>query len=186
MPVFEVLDSPDDFSGGYYVDWFEQPAGLLVPVCGYTAGNCRYDLENLTLTVDVSGPAVELSVCSQNRVRGQFRRGDPVLLADCHPTQKPLRLTFAPPVRAVGAYVGAEGLAGQNYDAVLNVADAATGNGQGRNVRATLSNQVGTAPFLGLRSPAGTRIGEAWFDALSADAATVLQRVAIGPLSFLL
>ncbi|MFT4101655.1 MAG: hypothetical protein QM674_11570 [Burkholderiaceae bacterium] len=183
MSTFEALGSAADFLGGYYVDWFDAPDGPRAAGSGYTAGNCRYDFGDIEIVIAVDGPPVSLSICAPTNVRGQFRRGDSVLLADCHPNFKPLRLLFDPPVSAVGTQVGAIGMAGQAYDSVLYAAGA-DGEAQGRSVRATLRNVVGNAPFVGLRCRDGACITEAWFDVLSPDGAGSFSQVAINQLYF--
>jgi hypothetical protein len=191
MPsTFTSLTTPNAFGEGFFIDWFERPPAFpdepMRPGTPFTDGNNIYDYGDLTLTIDVAGPQVELSECSPNgRVRGQFRRGDPVLLGDNQASTRPIRILFARPVRAVGAFIGAEGLAGAAYRASLTVPDAAGGPDCGVRANATLSLAANSAPFLGLQCDQGELIREVWFKASSADGNGGIPRVAISQLYYL-
>jgi hypothetical protein len=190
MPItFTSLATPDAFADGFFIDWFERPPDFppqpIGPGTGYTGGNNVYDYGDQTVTIDVDGPMVALSVCAPNRVRGQFRLGDPVLLGDIRSSPKPIRILFTQPVRAVGAFVGAEGNARQAYRASLNVPDAASGLDCSVRVNAVLQQTPGSAPFLGLRCDGGDLISEVWFKASSADGNGGVPRVAISQLYYL-
>jgi hypothetical protein len=152
------------------------------PGTPFTDGNNVYDYGDLALAIDVEGPQVELSECSAARVRGQFKRGDPVLLGNSQASPRPIRILFAHPVRAVGAFIGAEGLAGAAYRASLTVPDAAGGPDCGLRVDKTLSLAANSAPFLGMQCDQGELIREVWFKASSAGG---MPRVAISHLYYL-
>ncbi|MFT3805047.1 MAG: hypothetical protein QM766_27980 [Burkholderiaceae bacterium] len=190
MSRYKALASADDFSGGYYVWWFEHNEDELVPVTQIDAGTAQYVLEDppLRVSIDIAGipGPVTLSICGPFNVlggsNGQFALGDPVLIADCDPIRKPLRLTFDPPVRAVGTRIAAlGGKAGESFDATLYAGEA-DGQSQGRGVRAICEAGSAVAPFVGLRCLDGARISEAWFDTISPDGQGSFKQVAINQL----
>lgn len=185
MATYSPLGSPDDFDGGYFIDWFERHP-FFPPTMGlgtgYNAGNNVYDFGDQVVTIDVAAQVIELSECAPNRVRGQFRLRDCVLLGDVAAALKPIRVTFSDPVRAVGAFVGAEGTVNQAYRASINTIDPDTGLECSVRLPAVIGQAVGTAPFLGLRRDGRGLIDEVWFKVSSGDTGPAPGRVAISQL----
>lgn len=187
MPSFTPLTGPDDFAGGFFVEWAARPPAFppnpMMPGTPYNAGNADYVFAGQSLQLDMASPPVTLSVCDDNFIAGQFTPGESLLVADIQPGQMSAHLTFNPPVRAVGCRVGAEGLAGEAFLGLLSVRDAATGAWFRFGQPGQLSLAFDTAPFVGLACDG--LIDEAWFDVKRPGQAQPFPRVLLGSLYYL-
>jgi hypothetical protein len=189
MPAsFVDLNSADDFSAGFYIEWAERPPDFppqpIVPIAAYDDALCVYDFVDQKVTIDVQGSPVSLTACDPNLLVGAFRPGDSVIFGKTDASAMPVHLRFDPPVRAIGTRVAAIAAPGVPYVATLNARDAASGSWMHRSVNATVSRNDESAPFVGLRCKAGGAIDEVWFDVISANGAA-LDAVAINQLFYL-
>jgi hypothetical protein len=183
---FVDLNSPDDLSAGFYIEWAERPPDFppqpMVPVAPYDNALCVYDFGDFRVDIDVQGPPVVLSACDPALLVGSFAPGDSVLLGDTHDTAIPLRLTLTPSVRAIGTRVAAIGPPGSKYLATVKARDATTGTWMSRVVEGTVSLDDESAPFIGLRCRNGGLIDQVSFDVASLTPGVQFTQVAINQL----
>ncbi|MFT3762310.1 MAG: hypothetical protein QM761_06785 [Pseudoxanthomonas sp.] len=169
----------------YVMDWVKDSAspGMALPRTLTTAALATYSFDVADIAIDRVGAAIGFSRCSQNLFNGNLASGEGVLLGDNRPDTRPIHLTFARPLRALGACVSAIGNRNTPYVGVLW---AKVDNEWKRFVSSgELSSKRGSAPFVGLQVGQGSAITEAWFDADDDGQPDRFPRVAIGSLYYL-
>lgn len=169
----------------YMLDWVKDSAnpGMALPRALTSAALATYSFDVADIAIDRAGAAIAFSRCSQNLFNGNLASGEGVLLGDNRPDTRPIHLTFARPLRALGACISAVGNRGTPYVGVL----WAKVDAEWKRLVSSgeLSSRRGSAPFAGLQVGPGSAITEAWFDADDDGGPNRFARVAIGSLYYL-
>ncbi|MFT3757045.1 MAG: hypothetical protein QM769_14100 [Pseudoxanthomonas sp.] len=169
----------------YVFDWVKDSSspGMALPRALTTTVLATYNFDVADIAIDRVGTAMTFSRCSQNLFNGNLASSEGVLLGDNRSDNRPIHLTFARPLRALGVCISAVGNRNTPYVGVLW---ALIDNEWKRFVApGELSSKRGSAPFVGLQVGPGSRITEAWFDADDAGHPNPFPRVAIGSLHYL-
>jgi hypothetical protein len=187
--VADVIFSTDpaDIADPFLTDWTDHPTQGRIDVPRVVTKSLQsYHYEEATITIDIAGPPMRLSRCTVQGFNYNFASGDDVLLGDNLPGTRPVHLTFAPALRALGAQVSASGPVNSNYRPRLRVRlDDGTEHEMALAAPVPLTRRRGSAPFLGAEASNGRTIAEAWFDLADAANPPVFQAVAINHLLWL-
>ncbi len=184
-PVIMLAEETFFSNNGWRVPWREHP--ILGPLNDGPVATPRdvYDWGDFKVEV-LCDVTVNLSTCAQNSEDLNFDEGDSLLVGDNLPSLMPIRLKFTPSVRAVGSKVCPNANGNSAYAAQVGVKIAGTQNWFAQMRPGVASNNRGTAPFVGLRAPAGKRIDQVFFDVLAMPGAGAMPRVSINDLYFML
>jgi hypothetical protein len=184
MPDVNFSTDADDFAEAFCVDWTDHPSQGPVDVPKAVTKSLQdYHFNEGTITLDIGGPALELSRCTTLSFNYNFASGDPVLLGDNLAGKLPIHLLFDPPIKAIGSQVSAVGPVGRGYLAQLAVR-LDDGIWRPFAEAGKLNRQRGTAPFMGVQVSNGKLITEAWFDVVDPQNKVDFLRVAINQLYF--
>ncbi|MDO9713441.1 hypothetical protein [Paracraurococcus lichenis] len=224
MSGLRRLTSPADFAADWWIDWAENPDPALGTVLARTgavgemrqrrqhplrrdldATGLRYALPQTAVTVNPTGPALQIRFCSMVDCNCDLFDGDGLLFAPVEseglpdPEQAPIRLAFSEPVHALGTRAAGLGLnaatVGAAFTALLWVrrqgsrtweAPLAATDAPGTVASAGKAGTVvfageATAPFLGAEVTAGPGICEARFT-LSTARSLRLDAIMLAPL----
>jgi hypothetical protein len=222
MTGLRRLTSPADFAADWWIDWAENPDPALGTVLARTgligemrrqrkhplkrdfdaAGLC-YVVPQTTVTVNPTGPAVQIRYCSMTDCNCDLVDGDGLLFAPVEseglpdPAQAPVRLAFSEPVRALGTRIAGLGLNAVgarfrallwvrrkdslHWEASLETQDKPSTAGAEGKVGAVVFAGEATAPFLGVEVTGGPGICEARFT-LSTTRGMRLDAMMLAPL----
>lgn len=181
--ALQRIDDPNDLAS--FTEWKENPdAGVLPPRWRYLAPTNVYGYGDLTLTLSID-TEVTLMVCRQKFFNGDFAEGASCILGANEGANLPIHITFDPPVARVGAFVSADTKPGEDYLRQLGVKALGADDWDVLTATAPITRKRGSAPFLGARYGAGTRISEIWFDVVNVPGNNFdIAQVAIGNLFY--
>ncbi len=182
----EFFDTPfDDYE--YELDWLDHPALGRLPLESRLRLNMRtYEFEDPPTVRIVSQVQTFVSSCRFTGFNGDLDEGATVLLGRQTANIYPVHLRFDAPVRAIGAFISADGMLGNDY--MRHVAVLLEGDTQWQRPFqrvAPLSDVRGSAPFLAVSANGGPRIAEVAFDVTNVPGgAGSVAQVAIGSLFY--